>query len=108
MLISELPEPYKALAESRRGKERADTNNLELAFTWKDTPEGFDFWYAIDLAEPGDELSEIPVIVDLLTACKWLVAQLQGDSGTGHSHWEQFPEYRAALAAISKSEGGQG
>ena len=44
---------------------------------------------------------------DLLAACKWMLRQLQGDSGTGRSHWEQFPEYHAALAAIAKAEGGR-
>jgi hypothetical protein len=103
MKISELPESYKALAESRRTN--PDTDDLASAFTWEETPEGFDFWYQIDIAETVDELSDIPPATDLLTACKWLVGQLQGDSGTGHSHWEQFPEYRAALAAIAKLEG---
>lgn len=43
---------------------------------------------------------------DLLTACQWMIQQLQGESGTGDSYWSQFPEYHLALAAIAKAEGG--
>ena len=54
--------------------------------------------------EEANELAwMIRAAPELLSSCKWLVGQLQGDSGTGHSHWEQFPEYRAACAAIRQA-----
>ena len=111
MRISELPEPYKSLANSRRDadflSQKAD--RVGDAFIWADTPEKGKFWRAVDAASSAEDLPPIPAqpASDLLTACKWLVGQLQGDSGTGHAHWEQCPEYRAALAAIAKAEGGQ-
>ena len=44
---------------------------------------------------------------DLFAGLHWVLHQLQGDSGTGESYWEQFPQYRAAVAAIAKAEGGK-
>lgn len=34
-------------------------------------------------------------------ALAWFIQQFQGDSGTGESHWQQFPEYRAAQATLA-------
>lgn len=42
---------------------------------------------------------------ELLDAVSWFIDQLQGDSGTGHSYWKKFPQYRAALAAYTKAKG---
>ena len=36
----------------------------------------------------------------LVKAVRWFVAQFQGDSGTGGSHWSQFAEYRLAVRAL--------
>lgn len=36
-----------------------------------------------------------------LAAClAWMVAQLEGDSGTGASHWEQLPEFIQARKLV--------
>ena len=43
----------------------------------------------------------------LLQGLRWAVGQFQGDSGTGHSYWEEFPEYLAAVHALEKAEGYQ-
>lgn len=110
MRISELPEPYKSLAESRRDADEFSqkTNLLSSAFSWRKTKEGRKFWRDVDNAVAVTDLPMVPSLEpSLLTACKWLVSQLQGESGAGHSHWEQFPEYRAALEAIAKAEGGR-
>ena len=37
---------------------------------------------------------------ELLEFSRWAMEQFTGDSGTGESHWEQFPEFRAGRAAI--------
>ena len=43
---------------------------------------------------------------DLLAFAKWAMGQFCGDSGTGESHWGQFPEFASGAAAIAKTEGG--
>lgn len=44
-LISKLPEPYKSLAELRREQfGQPDEDKLTVAFLWKDTLEGEEFW----------------------------------------------------------------
>lgn len=57
----------------------------------------------------GDELEAnarlIAAAPELLTALKWCLLQLEGESGGCVSHWEQFPEYEAACAAVAKTEG---
>lgn len=40
---------------------------------------------------------------ELLESLQWVMDTLQGDSGTGHSYWEQFPEYHKALEALNKA-----
>jgi hypothetical protein len=42
---------------------------------------------------------------ELLEACQWMMMQLEGTSGASASHWEQFPGYHQAHAAISKAMG---
>lgn len=42
---------------------------------------------------------------DLLKFAKWARGQMCGDSGTGASYWEQFPEFVAGMKAIKKAEG---
>jgi hypothetical protein len=41
----------------------------------------------------------------LLQSLCWALRQLQGDTGTGDSHWQQFPEYVAAVE-VARSLGG--
>lgn len=54
-----------------------------------------------DLAN-ADLMASAP---ELLAFSKWSVDQFCGGSGTGESHWEQFPEFAAGLKAIAKAEG---
>lgn len=44
---------------------------------------------------------------DLLEFAQWAMNQFCGDSGTGETHWEQFPEFVAGQAAIAKATGEQ-
>lgn len=48
--ISKLPEPIRALAEKRRSEYNLKTNSNELdeAFIWDETPERHTFWSKID------------------------------------------------------------
>lgn len=71
------------------------------------TNEGSDAWH---LAESLSKcLNEDPAApdpqIDLQNRAKdalaWFIQQCLGDSGTGESHWEQFPEYRAAQATLA-------
>jgi hypothetical protein len=39
---------------------------------------------------------------ELLDGLRWCIKQMQGDSGTGHSHWEDYPEYLDALATLER------
>jgi hypothetical protein len=41
----------------------------------------------------------------LRSGLKWALRQMQGESGAGENYWEQFPEYRAAWAALNEAEG---
>jgi hypothetical protein len=36
-----------------------------------------------------------------LRLLQWFIHQFQGDSGTGDTHWSQFPEYREALTLLT-------
>ena len=63
MKISELPEPYKTLAEKRRRED--DDPNMEAddpisAFVWTHTPEGSDFWDDVHGAQSVEQLPPIP------------------------------------------------
>ena len=63
------------------------------------------FTIRTDVCTHLDAGASVPAVnAELLAGLKWVVGQLQGDSGTGESYWEQFPEYRAACAAITKAE----
>lgn len=42
---------------------------------------------------------------ELKTALEWCIHQFEGDSGTGASHWEQYAEYVAAKALLSRLNG---
>ena len=46
MIISELPRPYRMLAEYRR-EQQGGGYGLGSGFTWVETPEGYDFWAEI-------------------------------------------------------------
>jgi len=61
MRISELPEPYKSLANSRRDADSVaqETDTLAEAFTWSDTPEGGEFWRDVYDAAIADDLPPI-------------------------------------------------
>lgn len=56
MKISELPQEIKekALEYQRNTGERfkKDTDNLDFAFSWEGTEEGFSYWYSLFLAKP--------------------------------------------------------
>jgi hypothetical protein len=43
---------------------------------------------------------------ELLDGLRWCIKQMQGDSGTGHSHWEGYPEYLNALATLERIRSG--
>lgn len=66
MLISELPQPYKALAEKRRkeyNKKHEFTgisDNLAISFFWNTSKERRDFWYKCDIAKTESELPPYP------------------------------------------------
>jgi len=47
--ISKLPEPIRVLAEKRRSECPTGTNSdeLDVAFTWRNTPEKYEFWVEI-------------------------------------------------------------
>ena len=75
MKISELPEPYKTLAEKRRREDdepNTEIDDLIAAFEWSHTPEGIDFWDAVDNALSEKELPPIPVA----TPTKGLLCEL--------------------------------
>lgn len=67
--ISQLPEPYKSLAEKRREEstdlkaEKFSDDLLNNAFVWSKTPESkmnFDFWSEVFNAKTEQELPPIP------------------------------------------------
>jgi hypothetical protein len=37
---------------------------------------------------------------ELANFAEWALGQFQGDSGTGHSYWEQFPQYISGVRAV--------
>jgi len=41
---------------------------------------------------------------EMLEALKWCIHQFQGDSGTGDSHWEDYPEYVKARDLLQALE----
>lgn len=47
------------------------------------------------------------MIDDLAKAVDWFLHIFQGDTGTGHTHWVQFPEYRDAYKALQAAGGPQ-
>ena len=62
MVISELKSPYKELAELRRNN-RYSIESLIDAFTWGETPEGYNFWDDVDEGHyppiPTESLKEL-------------------------------------------------
>jgi hypothetical protein len=64
--------------------------------------DGACYRYDIDGIDHADARL-IAAAPEMLEALKWCVHQFQGDSGTGDSHWNDYPEYRAAKAAIAKA-----
>lgn len=64
MKITDLPSPYRELAEMRHDKTPIkdeiyyflETNGVDVAFVWYDTPEGTDFWAKVNIGQ----LPEIP------------------------------------------------
>ena len=40
----------------------------------------------------------------VLAFAVWALAHLQGDSGTGHTYWNQFADYRRGLVAIATAK----
>lgn len=51
MLISELPRPVRNMANANRRRQNGTNckyDNLIDAFDWWDTPEGHDFWSALN------------------------------------------------------------
>lgn len=55
---------------------------------------------------PFELVNQANVSNDLLTFARWAIAQFQGESGAGESHWEQFAQYRAGRRAVAKAEKG--
>ena len=43
---------------------------------------------------------------ELLDGLRWCIGQMQGESGTGHSHWETYREYLDALATLHRVKEG--
>lgn len=43
---------------------------------------------------------------ELLAFARWAIEQFRGESGTGESHWEQYPEYLAGCRAVVKARKG--
>lgn len=62
MKISELPEPYKSLAESRREKDEFSqlTDWVDEAFKGENTLEGWHFWADVHMAQTVADLPPIP------------------------------------------------
>lgn len=58
--ISELPKPYKSLAEKRREQQYEKSDRIERAFAWVRTPEDLDFWNNVFRAKTEQELPPIP------------------------------------------------
>lgn len=66
MNLSELPEPYKSLAEKNRDEQGIPTDypdDIAFSFRWKTTKEGWDFWDTVFGAETESELPPIPETV---------------------------------------------
>jgi hypothetical protein len=42
---------------------------------------------------------------EMRDALKGLIQMLEGESGASSSHWEDVPEYQAAVKALQKAEG---
>ena len=67
MLISELPDKYRKIAEKRREEctkppaKNISTDILTNAFVWSDTPEG-DFWKKVHDAERANDLPTMPEV----------------------------------------------
>lgn len=64
--ISELPEPYKSLAEERKANCNTflickdDSGEMTKSFSWYMSVEGFDFWEQVYFAKTESELPPIP------------------------------------------------
>jgi hypothetical protein len=63
MLIKDLKSPYKELAELRRAQYGSERSALGNSFLWLATPEGDEFWRAVDIdcypVIPLDSLAEL-------------------------------------------------
>jgi hypothetical protein len=57
--ISELPEPYRSLAEKRRDGTSDHLISIHC-FRWEKTPEGHFFWHSVWRAKSESELPPIP------------------------------------------------
>lgn len=57
--ISQLPEPYKSLAEKNMSND-FNPNSLSAAFVWDTSEEGRSFWNAVYEAKDESELPFIP------------------------------------------------
>ncbi len=62
-----------------------------------------------DLARKREEIESLTAELQavkserdsLRAALEWAFGQMEGDSGTGASYWEQFPEYVAGVKALN-------
>ena len=48
---------------------------------------------------------EVDALGKIARACDWFLFTFQGDSGTGHTHWQQFPQYLEAIALVRAAGG---
>lgn len=62
MNISDLPEDYRELAETRREELGVDpeADSLAAAFDWPDSPEGAYFWIQCHNASDKSDLPPLP------------------------------------------------
>jgi hypothetical protein len=85
-----------------------ETNALKQILDLRAELETAQAVHANDMAALARRAIEIKAQRDvLLSSVRWFVRQCQGDSGTGDSHWSQFPEYRLAKRAIELADAEQ-
>lgn len=61
--------------------------------------------YGVPLEKAINRARLITAAPELLKFCEWSMKVFCGDSGTGRSHWEKFPEFLAGESAIAKATG---
>lgn len=59
---------------------------------------------ACEIGKERDRLKE--TTASCLTCIEWVVGQMEGDTGTGASYWQQFQQYRAMKHILTQSRQG--